>query len=237
MKGPTGLIGGIVLVLLCAAVVLCCAQESMARLDRISVSVSGGAGHLPLSDWEEFASISSSHFEKDKLGTYLDFRVAYHLTNKHALALNVESIRTSATLHFNLVDYTSPLDPQTAVNDWDFRAIPIGISYEFYPRSVEEKVSPFFGAGASYFFSEVKDKSWFLNEGVFEDLGSEGTRDGEGYGLHAYVGVQSQLTDYLLVVSRVRARYADGMAFTDKKEDVKVEFTGVDFTLGLGWRF
>jgi hypothetical protein len=70
-----------------------------------------------------------------------------------------------------------------------------------------------------------------------EDLTQKSSREGEGYGLHAYLGVQAKLTEHLFMVSRLRGRYADGMAFTDKKGEIKVDFTGVDFTLGLGWRF
>jgi len=226
---------------LCIGMVLFCAQESLAQFDRISVSVSGGAGYLPLKDWKDFAtSISSSHFDKDEFSSYLDFRVVYYLTDKHAIALNVEDINTSASLcgAMALTGATGDTTGYTSfVDEWDFSAIPIGLSYEFYPKGSEEKVTPFFGIGASYFFSEVKAKSWFLHDGLFGNLSSESTRDGEGYGVHAYVGVQSQLTEHLLIVSRVRGRYSDGMAFTDKKGAIKVEFTGVDFTLGLGWRF
>jgi outer membrane protein W len=241
MKGPARLIGRIILVLLCAGLVLCCAQESTAQLNRISVSISGGAGYLPLKDWEDFAtSISSSHFEKDKFGSYLDLRAVYHLTDRHAVALNVESINTSASL-YHAMALTGPTGDTSgyasSVIKWDFSAIPVGLSYEFHPMRSDESTSPFLGFGVSYFFSEVEYKSWFLHDGFFGDLGSKGARDGEGYGVHAYAGVQCQLTEQLLVVSRLRGRYADGMGFTDEEGAVKVEFTGVDFTLGLGWRF
>ena len=226
---------------LCAGIILCSAQESLAQLDRISVSVSGGAGYLPLKDWEDsFSSILCSHYERDQFGTYSEFRVAYHLTEKHAIALNVESINTSASL-YNAMALTDPMGEirgyASSVCEWDFSAIPVGLSYEFYLRGSEEEVTPFLGAGGSYFFSKVKAKSYFLHDGIFEDLSSESTRDGDGYGLHLYAGVQSKLTKHLLIFSRLRGRYSDGMAFTDKKESVKVEFTGFDFTLGLGWRF
>ncbi len=41
----------------------------------------------------------------------------------------------------------------------------------------------------------------------------------------------------LYLVSRLRGRYANGMGLTDKEGDIKVEFTGIDFTFGVGWRF
>ena len=241
MERSTRLTERLVIALLFAGLAACFAQESWAQLDRISVSLSGGAGYLPLKDWEDFAtSISSSHFEKDKFGSYLDLRAVYHLTDRHAVALNVENINTSASL-YHAMALTGPTGDTSgyasSVNTWDFSAIPVGLSYEFYPVRSDESTSLFLGVGVSYFFSELEYKSWFLHDGFFGDLGSKGTRDGEGYGVHAYVGVQSQLTEQLLVESRLRGRYADGMAFTDEERDVKVEFTGMDFTLGLGWRF
>ena len=231
MERSTRLTERIVIALLFAGLAACFAQESWAQLDRISVSLSGGAGYLPLKDWEDFAtSISSSHFEKDKFGSYLDLRAVYHLTDRHAVALNVENINTSASL-YHAMALTGPTGDTSgyasSVNTWDFSAIPVGLSYEFYPVRSDESTSLFLGVGVSYFFSELEYKSWFLHDGFF----------GEGYGVHAYVCVQSQLTEQLLVVSRLRGRYADGMAFTDEERDVKVEFTGMDFTLGLGWRF
>jgi outer membrane protein W len=233
--------GRIIFACLCIGIVLFCAQESLAQFDRISVSVSGGAGHLPLKEWEDFAtSNSSDHFDRDRFGSYLDFRIAYYLTEKHVIALNVEDLKTFASV-CGVMTLTGPtgdtLGYACSLHEWDFSAIPIGLSYEFHPTGSEEKVSPFLGVGASYFFSKVKGKSWFLHDGRFENLSSGVTRDGEGCGLHLYVGVQSKLTKHLLIFSRLRGRYADGMAFTDKKGDIKVEFTGVDFTLGLGWRF
>ena len=241
MHGPNRATGRMILVCFCLGLVLCCVQESMAQLDRISVSVSGGAGYVSLEDWTDFwSSITHGHYEKDKLGIFLESRVVYHFTDKHAVALNVESINTSASL-YHAMALTGPTGDTSgyasSVVEWDFSAIPVGLSYEFYPMRSDESTSPFFGLGVSYFFSELEYKSWFLHPGFFGDLGSEGTRDGEGYGVHAYVGVQCQLTEQLLVVSRLRGRYSDGMAFTDKERAIKVEFTGVDFTIGLGWRF
>ena len=233
--------GRIIVACLCVGVVLLCAHQSLAQFDRISFSFSGGAGYVSLEDWKDFFSgVSSSHFEKDKFGTFLELRMSYHFTHKHAVALNVENIKTSATLCGALA-LTDPWPDTTGyacyVDEWDFSAVPIGLSYEFYPKGFEGNVSPFFGVGASYFFSEVEAESYYLHDGIFADLSSSSTREGEGYGVHLYAGVQSKLTEHLLIFSCLRCRYADGMAFTDKKGAIKMEFTGADFALGVGWRF
>lgn len=216
-------------------------NSSQAQFDRFSFTLSGGAGYVSLNDWEDFCSrVSMSHYEKDKLGTFLESRITYHFTDKHAIALNVENIKTSAILCGSMI-LTGPWpeleDHACYVDEWDFSATPIGLSYEFFPLGCEEKVWPFLGAGASYFFSKVEAKSYFLNDGRFEGLDSESSRDGNGYGLHVYAGIQSRVAKHLLFISRLRGRLADGMAFTDKKAAAKVEFTGFDFTIGWGWSF
>lgn len=231
----------IIFVYLWLGMVLFWAQSGQAWLDRISVSVSGGAGYVSLEDWEDFwSTIGNSKYEKDKLGTFLESRVVYHLSSKHALALNVENIRTEAALYYVMSMWIYPGGEDTlfiaCLKEWCFSAVPAGLSYEYYPKGSEKKVSPFFGVGVSYFFSEVEAKGSYLQKERFGPT-SRRTRKGEGYGLHLYVGVQSKLAKHLLIFSRVRGRYADGMAFTDKKGAIKVEFTGVDFTMGLGWRF
>ena len=165
MKRSNRLTERIVTVLLLAGLVVFFAQESAAQHKRISVSLSGGAGHLPLRDWEDvFTGISSSHFEKDKFGSYVDLRTVYHLTDKHAVALNVENINTSASV-YNAMALTGPTGDTSgyasSVNTWDFSAIPVGLSYEFYPVRSDESTSLFLGVGVSYFFSELEYKSWF----------------------------------------------------------------------------
>lgn len=217
------------------------AQPSSAQLSRISVSVSGGAGYVSLEDWTDFwSSISSSHYQKDNLGTFLESRLVYHFTDRHALALNVENIRAEASLYYIMSMWMYPGGEDTlfiaCLKEWDFSAVPVGLSYEYYPKGRGEKVSPFLGAGASYFFSRVETKGSYLQKERFGPT-SHRTRKGEGFGVHLYIGLQSEITEHLFITSRFRGRYSDGMAFTDEEGDVKVEFTGVDFTLGLGWRF
>jgi hypothetical protein len=235
------LAGKIVLVCLCLGIIFFFAQESVAQFEDITLSFNAGTGYLPLKDWKDFSSqFFGEKLEKDKLGTYLDLRLVIHLPKKLALAVDLEKINISASQHY--VDlYTSEIGQVTEnvpmLVEWDFEAIPIGLSYEFYPGSIRKKIYPFLGIGASYFFSKVKARSTNLSDPPPENSVTTSSRDGEGYGLHVYVGSQIELTDRLLLISRLRGRYADGMAFTDKRGDIKVEFTGVDLTLGLGWRF
>ncbi len=233
--------GRMVYICLCVAMVLFGVLPLQAQSNKISFSVSGGAGYLPLDDWKDtFSGNPSDCFREDKFGSYLDFHASYYLTNKHALALDVEHIAVSASL-FDVSIRTNEFGHfvgyfQTVV-EWDFSATPIGFSYEFYPNGRESKVSPFLGGGFAYFFSQVRGQSFIYLDQITENQIQKSSRTGKGYGLHVYAGLESKLTDHWVVLSRLRGRYADGMAFTDKPGAIKVEFTGVDFTLGLGWMF
>jgi outer membrane protein W len=226
---------------LCLAVVLFWCQDSMSQNHKVSLSVSGGAGYLPLDDWKDtFSGNPSSRFREDKFGSYLDFHASYFLTNKHALALDVEHIGVSAFLDEASIqtdEFGHFVGYFLTYVEWEFSATPVGLSYEFYPKGRESDVSPFLGGGLDYFFSQVKGKTFVYLDQITENPIQKGSRTGKGYGLHVYVGIESKLTDHLVVLSRFRGRYADGMGFTDKPGAIKVEFTGVDFTLGLGWMF
>lgn len=231
----------ITILVLCVIVVLFWCRFSMSQDHKVSVSLSGGAGYLPLEDWKDFAtSISPGYYKMDNFGSYANLRMSYFLTDKQAIALDIENIKTSASLCAIVIftnEFGDDIGNATNVIEWHFSAIPVGLSYEFYPKSTKGCISPFLGVGASYFFSELTAKQSYLYSPYSYFLLPKSTRTGQGYGLHAYLGIRSRLTDHLMVVSRLRGRYSDGMAFSDKKGAVKVEFTGVDFTLGLGWMF
>jgi len=216
------------------------AQESIAQFSKISIRGNTGVGYLPLKDWENFSGeIGLSHFSKNRFGSYRGIDIDYHIAEKHSIVLTLEDIRTSASL-FGVEIFTTVTDTigyASYVIDWNFKTTPIELSYEFYPTGLRRKVSPFFGIGISYFISEVKAKYFEIYNSLFEKQTQEDTRDGKGYGFHIYVGLQSQIMQHLYLISCLKGRYANGMGFTDKESDIKVEFTGVDFTFGAGWRF
>ena len=227
-------------IFLSLGILLFSALESHAQISRISIRSSCGVGYLPLHDWESyFGEIQLSHFNKDRFGSYWDFDIVYYIAGKHSIAFNIEDIRTSASL-FGFIVFTSGTDTigyASTVFEWSFKTTPLGLSYEFYPTGLHGKISPFFGIGVSYFISEVKVKSFEIYNTLFEGPTGEDTRYGKGYGFYTYIGLQSQVMQHLYLVSRLRGRYSNGMGFTDKEGDIKVEFTGIDFTFGVGWRF
>lgn len=224
----------------CFGILLFSAQESLAQFGRISIKGSIGTGYLPLSDWGDFCGdIQSGYYQKDRFGSYWEAGICYHLNERHALVFCIGGIRTSASMSSVMI-YGSPSDTTGVavyVAEWDFNASPLSLSYQFHPLGVNNTNSPFFGAGISYFISKLEFKSFAVYDPLFFGLFNEqGSREGKGYGVHAYLGLQAEITPHVHFISRLRGQYADGMGFTDKKGNIKVEFTGIDLTFGVSWK-
>lgn len=185
----------------------------------ISVRASFGVVDLPLSDWSKFFNgQSNSFYVKNNPNLYYALSFHYPINTNHSISVGTELIRTSALL----------TDPIVTV-DWRFHGIPITLGYEYRTMTFNERFTPVVGAGVSYFFSQVNAKDHFFNQ--------TSTRTGNGYGIHASLGLISQLTTTLSFISQGRYRYSDGMAFSGSKNDIKVQFSGFDFSIGLAWDF
>lgn len=192
------------LICLCLGIVLFVAHPVLSETNKISLSISGGAGYLPLDDWKDvFSNDPSGHFREDKFGSYLDFHASYFLTDKHALALDVEHISVSASLSIASIrtdEFGNFIGYFLTFEEWNFSAIPVGFSYEFYPKGREGKVSPFLGGGLTYFFSQVRRQSFIYLDQITENPIQKNTHTGEGYGLDVYAGFESKLTDHWVIL-------------------------------------
>ena len=150
------------------------------------------------------------------------------------MSLGTELVQTRASqssLLYQLDSAGNPTGSWFSAIKWKFRGIPITLGYELSPLSLGENFTPYVGAGASFFFSEV------TAEVIDPYVPSKLKRTGKGYGLHGAVGFQSRLSSFVSTIWQARYRYSNGMAFTDNKGDIKVEFTGFDFSVGLGLNF
>ncbi len=133
-------------------------------------------------------------------------------------------MRTSAYYVSGSTFFSNPV-----TTDWSFQGIPLTLGYEYKVYNFNQAFSLVTGLGISYFFSKVT--------GTTHPFDQTATRTGNGYGVHGTIGLISELTRNLSMVTRARYRYSNGMAFTDKSGDVKVEFTGFDLSSGLAWAF
>ena len=204
------------------------------------ISINAGTGYMPMGDWREFAEdILGGYYHRDQFGTNLDMRLTFFLGFKHAVSLNIERVAvfSSAAIPTAIVDLNGDtLDIEASTAEWHFRSMPVGLSYEYYPRGNDRTVLPYIGGGFSYYFTNVKAQ---LNKLTGPDplLPVYDEREEKGYGLHIFAGVKAVLHNKLYFESRLRARYADGSGISSESDDVKIEFTGIDLTAGLAWRF
>jgi outer membrane protein W len=187
----------------------------------LSVRTSIGAAYLPLQDWSDFFSKFSYSYSKNNPNLYYSLSVHYELNSHHSINVGTELIQSTASIIFSR-------GLQETV-DWKFQGIPITIGYEYSALRFNDHFTPFLGAGISYFISEVAGYSHLFNQTL--------KRYGNGYGVHVSLGLKSELTKKLNMISQLRYRYSNGMAFTDSKSDAKVEFSGFDFCTGLSWSF
>ena len=199
----------------------------------ISVGLAAGTGHMPLEKWESFAAtLQSYQYESDDLGKYSEAWVRYRVSQRHSLRLGVEYIMVSALGTTLMIGGANDII-QVYSTTWDFTAVPISLAYELNVERGETAAAPFLGCGVGYYFSDVDATSKELGPRVFGD--TSGSRSGNGLGMCVYAGLRAAVVKGGSLVTQLRYRYADGMVFTEKNGDGKVEFTGVDLTVGIEW--
>ena len=188
--------------------------------DALGVQV--GAGYLPMKDWEDFwVDALGPGYEQDRLGLYTEFSFTSRFTRRHAVRFSFEWITTSAS---------GPAGVGGEALKWDFETIPVSASYELTLAGAEPGALTILGMGAGYYMSEVTSKTV---GGINPDVS---TRNGDGYGFHGYLRQTALIADHVSLSGMIRGRWADGMALDDADGDIKVEFTGVDVSMGIEYR-
>lgn len=184
-----------------------------------------GAGHMPMSDWEDSWKGLGAGYDSDPLGLYWELSGTWSFADRHAARFSVGRITTSAFVVFDVVSMFT-----TTIN-WDFETFPVCLSYEFTLRSSSSALT-LLGAGAGYYISELHGTA--VSRGPL--VGDHGTRSGDGYGFHGYLRQTAPISERLSLSGMVRGRWVDGMAFDDNDGDVPVEFSGFDMAIGLEWK-
>ncbi len=190
------------------------------RAQPVSIRVAAGIVDLPLSDWSRFfgqqGNSSYPLYSKNNPNPYYALSIHYDISSHHSVYIGTEFIQTSA----------SSSDSVDIVG-WKFQGVPITAGYEYKSLTFNQYFTPVIGGGVSYFISQVVANDHFFNHTL--------KRTGNGYGIHASLGLISQLTQSLSMITQARYRYSNGMAFSGNKSDIKVEFSGFDISIGLGY--
>lgn len=194
-----------------------------------------GAGHFPMSEWEDFwSSFSRFYYDSERLSPDFELFAGYRVTDKHALKLSVEWLTVRASLFYATI-YTSPAGSASDVITWDFRTIPVSLSYEFSFKTHVSDASGYLGAGVGYYFTRLEAALETLHDDVLGPGRTEVVSDDRGYGFHLYVGARSRIHRGIFMYGQLRGRFADGRALTDSEGDISIKFSGVDISLGVEW--
>jgi hypothetical protein len=222
------------------AMIVCAFNPDLVRAGNdVVFGLSAGGGHVPSDDWRSAGTglsasrIEESTYSSESLSPFVEASLAFVFRKKNVIRLSVEYITTEANLSSTFfVD--NPSSAATTLVHWNFSTTPINVSYEAYLLGYD-RFSPFIGLGGGYYFSTVEWRR-LLENPIVGSMKSGGTGDGEGFGMHVYFGFRGIVWQHLGLNSKIRFRYADGMAFTDRDGALSLEFTGVDVSFGMDVR-
>ncbi len=201
---------------------------------QMSLRTNIGVAYLPFSDWKNNFGSTISNYEYYDSGDpiiYGGLSIHYRINKYHSI--NIGSEILNQNIHY-AGQYEGMITPDSMgvipiKIEWRMRGIPFTIGYEYHTNYFKDNFEPIFGIGCSYFFSHLDAIS------VIPYRTTKATRSGKGYGLHSYIAFSSKITPKISSLWQVRYRYSNGMAFTDEKGNVKVQFSGLDFSIGLNY--
>jgi len=169
-------------------------------------------------------------YNSESLSPFAEASLAFLFREKCGIRLSVEHITTEANVRSTFL-VNNPPSAATSLVYWNFSTIPINLSYETYLLGYD-RFSPFLGLGGGYYFSTVEWRR-LLDNPTADSMESGDTRDGEGFGMHFYFGFRAIAWQRLALNSKIRFRYTNSMAFTDRDEPLSLGFTGFDVSFGV----
>ncbi|HMB89351.1 MAG TPA: hypothetical protein VKP65_00800 [Rhodothermales bacterium] len=184
-----------------------------------------------------YAQASSS--EPSSSGSSLSKTFSFHfpVAERQSISLGTEIMKT-ASIPKDLAEEVQ------AKPTWDLKAVPVTLGYSYELADPGKGIVPIVGVGVSYYFCEVKKHRSMDASGSMLYVSSPGTPDavekerGMGYGFQATLGLRTEITRHIFVQAQSRTRYVNGFAFMGQHaEDLGMEFTKIDVTLGLGYTF
>jgi len=174
----------------------------------------------------------STTLEKEDVGRYFDLKIVYNWNEHKGVAFNIEHIGISATgsteIHRVDIGNTS-----TCAKSWEFTIIPVVFSLEYYIIGRDKKLSPVIGIGYSVYFGKIALKETHLEQNLVKKYKYSKL----GPGIHVYIGILYNIRNTIFIESRLKARKTVEIPYGFRFSYSNIEFTGVDFTLGVGWRF
>ncbi len=221
------------------SLILAAVSASYSQETRFSVRANVGAAYLPLTAWNDFVgktNLQTDLYEICNPIVYGGASVIYRISEEHFVSIASEVLRPQRKFVGSLLNVTSNSDTIGFFPlriDWNFTGIPLTLGYEYHTGFLKNRFEPVVGIGVSYFFSEVTTKSIVIDSPRSSYFKQNLKRTGRGYGVNTSIAFQTKLNDSFKTLWQIRYRYSNGMAFTDNKGDIKVEFSGFDFAVGV----
>lgn len=163
---------------------------------------------------------------------------SFPLSSREAVTLSTEYLYVSSLPSAFASTFTKQLGGKPT---WRMKAVPVTVSYSYKLARPKKGITPVFGLGLSYYFSDTKQ----INASG-EDVGLLYGREdldhlnvnsswGMGYGAEATLGLHIDVTRHMFAQVQGRARYVNSLGFIGKRgADPRCEFTKLDFAIGFG---
>ncbi len=198
----------------------------------VLLGLQAGAGHLRLSELEDFWDEFDVSHDTDDLAFQWEVSGTWRFAPRHAVRLSVERITSSTALHA----VSAPLATSFFYSDQNFETIPVCIGYEFTLRRSGHGALTLAGVGGGVYATKIEGDVTTYSEDPLSAGTDFESRKGNGYGFHGYLRQTAPISERLSMSGMIRGRWADGMAFDDSEGEIPVEFTDIDFAVGLEWK-
>ena len=206
----------------------------------LSFRVKAGVAQIPLSEWKSFwtgnLQFRSAAYTTRTPIVFSGLSAHWKWSEKHSLFFGLELMRPKAQLVSSALILNESMDTVGLMPyriDWKFKTIPLTLGYEYRTGFLKNKFEPVIGLGASLMFTELKAKDILMIDANTVITGPGGKRTGNGYGIEGSLGFHTRISDHWNTIWQARYRYSDGMYFSDDPGDIKIEFSGYDFSVGL----
>jgi len=195
---------------------------------KISVSIGGGIGYLPVEPFGEVETyFPYSKSKRSKFGRYFQFKLKYHITVHHGIVFSIGSIGFYAKeTEYKDVDYT------LLYVEEDLQSDVIGLSYEYTFLNNSKKNIPFIGIGAAKYSSRIDTKRLSSKE-VVSVYRSPYQND---YGFHVYIGSHYVIKNNYYIEPRLCIRYLESRIF-GFFTFLEIGHIGADLIISIGYKF
>lgn len=219
-------------------------QEAVSQQTNYSFRIHSGLGFLSLAKWED-AYKDVADISTDNPDLSYGFGVSYTVLDCHSINFNV-----SFTDIFGTAKYKERRLPEqySIISDrveWEFRMIPVSVSYEYRTYYSKWGIYPTIEGGTSVYYVDIRVKDYV--EENFEYLGNRWLGDSRIFGFFGAAGGVKDLNPVFSVYAKAMYRYCGDMRLSGEEirtpdtyndfDEIVIGFSGYEFFAGFIVRF